>query len=431
MDSMLSLMGLDGVPAGVPTQLALAIAMNGYTEVESRAIMEDGGDGATADEWIDKLKRADYFTGQNTLNDAGSLLWKLLLEKFRKDENAFKHQVMVLDNCIKDTGGRPSCDLDLLANQRAGDSIPFAFVQDNCPWHGCKFAGISVMHFISDTTAKAKRDACRTASRSLGGCKLPPNIEAVRWPYRLSAAFDKAVLAVDDHATALFVHVTDVEIMRHPCTMHRGRLIQRPGTFAHVLVMTISKAGVYLFQAYGPRGYTLMQYMDKHEIDFPLSLSDGKKWVNHFEVFSADPCGLWTEEVNEAYTKCFDIDLENIGCMKVGSQMDVFVQVEEHVLDARTVKANFELLPKPDSSYPKCTDGIRAKAKKPPEGYLPDGGVPHYYIPIISTCGRCGTPPPSRGKHNQCSRCKKICYCSKDCQVADWKIRHKKECQKL
>ena len=30
---------------------------------------------------------------------------------------------------------------------------------------------------------------------------------------------------------------------------------------------------------------------------------------------------------------------------------------------------------------------------------------------------------------NACSRCKCVFYCSKDCQRADWKNRHKKSCQ--
>jgi hypothetical protein len=41
-------------------------------------------------------------------------------------------------------------------------------------------------------------------------------------------------------------------------------------------------------------------------------------------------------------------------------------------------------------------------------------------------CARqeCFNPPTS-----QCSRCLRIFYCSKECQVADWR-RHKKSCRK-
>ena len=448
MDSIFSfLAGGGSVPEGVPPALAMSIAMYGYSETEARAIMTDCGDGAVADEWIGKLKQAGFFNSccptleqpqtatsqsENSEVDAGTLLWKRILEGLRKDENGFKHQVMVLDNCIKNTGGPQCQELHLLAHQKAGKSIPFSFVQDNCPWNGCKFAGISVMHLISGTTTEAKRDACRTASRSLGGCTLPPNLDDIRWPYSLSEAFQEAALSVEDHSTALFVNVSDVEVMRHPAKRHGSRFIQRPGTFAHVFVMTISKAGVYLYQAYGPRGYTLLQYMENHDKDFPLSLAEGKLWVEQFEVFATNLCGIWSKEASEAYTRCFDVDLVKLGCMKVGSQMDVYVQVEEHVLDARTVQNNFDMLPQPDaSSYPPCVDGVIAQAKKPPKGYIPDGGVPHYYVPLVTRCGHCGKPSPPHGKHDQCSRCKKVCYCSRECQVADWKLRHKKDCQQL
>jgi hypothetical protein len=62
--------------------------------------------------------------------------------------------------------------------------------------------------------------------------------------------------------TAILVSVTDVEIMRNP-SKNGGRTL-RPGTFAHSFVITVSRGGVYVFQAYGPRGYTLLQNMEYH-----------------------------------------------------------------------------------------------------------------------------------------------------------------------
>lgn len=42
------------------------------------------------------------------------------------------------------------------------------------------------------------------------------------------------------------------------------------------------------------------------------------------------------------------------------------------------------------------------------------------------TCARCRKRDPNIG--GKCSRCHKVCYCSRECQVAHWK-QHKRECQ--
>ena len=292
------------------------------------------------------------------------------------------------------------------------------------------------MHLISGPSARAKRDACRTVARSLGGCRLPQDLAAIRWPYHLSDSYDKAVSEVANHATALFVNISDVEIMRNPGKI-RGICIElRPGTFAHSFVMTISAKGVYLYQAYGPRGYTILQYMKAHETEFPLSLEKGKAWVDQFQVFAGNLSGVWTQEINEAYKGCFDVDLLHLGCMKIGSQMDMYVQVEVHHFDVPVIQKNFALLPQQNASrYPPCRDGAVATAKRAPPGYTPDGGVPHYYVPLVLRCAKCGKLPPITGgryaKHGKCSRCKKVFYCCKECQLSDWKSRHRRACKQL
>ena len=40
-------------------------------------------------------------------------------------------------------------------------------------------------------------------------------------------------------------------------------------------------------------------------------------------------------------------------------------------------------------------------------------------------CGSCGLPKPDMKK---CSRCKTVVYCSKECQIKDWKAGHKHAC---
>jgi hypothetical protein len=151
-----------------------------------------------------------------------------------------------------------------------------------------------------------------------------------RRPYILSSAFKAAKLkgTEDRIATALHVNVTDVEIMRNP-TLRPGTFKLRPGPFAHSFVMTVSPAGVNIFQAYGPRGYTLLQNMQDHSVGgtkqtFPLSIEEdaGDIWIDTFEKIAGEFIGKWTKEVNDAYKFCFEVDLVKLGCMKIGSQLD-------------------------------------------------------------------------------------------------------------
>eukprot|EP01083_Nonionella_stella_P275063 934110_1 len=47
---------------------------------------------------------------------------------------------------------------------------------------------------------------------------------------------------------------------------------------------------------------------------------------------------------------------------------------------------------------------------------------------MSSFCGYCRS---TKGKKSNCSGCKKICYCNKDCQTKHWHLIHKKQCKKI
>jgi MYND finger len=367
-----------------------------------------------------------------SVHDAGTLLWTMLKKELQQDENGFKHRVYVLDSTIKGFVQVQRSGVEGLRDKKAGDFIPFFAVDDNCPWNGCKFAAMSVLHFVSKPDAGSKRDAVRPVCRSLGGCTIPSPTELcnIRWPYALSTCYATAVEdAQSAHGicTAILVSITDVELMRNPGK--NGGRTSRPGTFAHCFVMSISPAGLYVFQAYGPRGYTLLQNMESHS-EFPLSLAEGKGWVTRFEEFSGELSGVWTQEVNDAYAHCFEVDLVKLGGMRLGSQLDAYFTTVAVKFDANRVRENFALLPMPDTArYPKCRDGVTAKARMPPADYTPDGGKLHYYVPVIVRCARCGKN--ESGRNQRCSRCLKVRYCSKDCQVADWQARHHRVCKSL
>ena len=81
-------------------------------------------------------------------------------------------------------------------------------------------------------------------------------------------------------STPLHEQVTDVELQRHPANS-RGR--RRPGTFSHSCILTVSGAGVYAYQGYGPRGYTLKQHMQENEESYPMSPLQADVWLQRFE----------------------------------------------------------------------------------------------------------------------------------------------------
>jgi hypothetical protein len=43
-------------------------------------------------------------------------------------------------------------------------------------------------------------------------------------------------------------------------------------------------------------------------------------------------------------------------------------------------------------------------------------------------CAACDAEEPVRGFFKLCARCGKAAYCSKACQKADWRARHKRAC---
>ena len=446
------LTGLD-IPEGVPELLAISIITSDATEEEARQMI--GPDELHAEEWIQAMCRAGYFdktrfgsrvdAREDNRNesmkllceeDGGILLWNMLQEELKADESDFKHRIAVLDDVVKGISFGPSTLPDLCSD-KASKFIPSSKINGRFPWNDSKFASTAVLHLLTSTDARSKREAIAPISHSSGGFTIPPPAElmSIRWPFELSKAYRGAVLAAETRltCTALHVHVMDVEIMQNP--LKRGCLDRstRPTTFAHTFIMTVSPAGVFIYQAYdGPLGYTLLQHMEKHAQVYPMSTVDGKKWIKRFEEFAAELSGIWTEKVNAAYAYCFGADLVQAGNMRIGSQLDVFFLINTFVFDAQTVQSNFLLLPQPEDGANEkiqCLDGVAALTSS--EYHLkekPDGGVDHYYVPIILRCGHCGKDSSGNTRNQQCVRCGIVQYCTNECQVKDWNSRHKEFC---
>ena len=355
-----------------------------------------------------------------TSYDGGSLLWSLLKSELEEDEYGFKRYIVGLDLTSK-LGGPVSCPVM---------SMMIIQIVGLFPHRECNFAALAVALMVSEVDAESKRSTSWSFCTPMGVATIAPVAElaATRWPYHLTFAFSKAVVAAlsTGKCTAIHIEVTDVELMRNPRTAS-GK--PRSVTFSHTCVMTVSSAGVYVLQGFGPRGYTLLQWIQEHDSQYPLSFNAGSDWVVKFEEFTGELGGAWTPQVNEAYTYCFGVDLVAVGRMRVGSQLDAHVVVKTLVFDADTVQRNLSLLPEKDVIIHTCNDGIIAKSKAPIPGYKPDGGFPQYYVPLILRCACCGAK--SHQGNQACSRCRRVDYCGQDCQTKDWFARHKKVCKRL
>ena len=54
-----------------------------------------------------------------------------------------------------------------------------------------------------------------------------------------------------------------------------------------------------------------------------------------------------------------------------------------------------------------------------------------HYAQCEGSCWGCGNKPGDARELKKCGACKVATYCNKDCQVKDWKERHKKWCKAL
>ena len=80
--------------------------------------------------------------------------------------------------------------------------------------------------------------------------------------------------------------------------------------------------------------------------------------------------------------------------------------------------------------------GLRIGLKEPfLKRYGLDAGVgirvdhPSDVVLVSKVCASCGMIEAGECVLKQCGRCKLVSYCSKDCQVTDWKAGHKHVCK--
>jgi hypothetical protein len=377
--------------------------------------------------------------------DPGFYLWETIHRELKQNEFGFKASMGEFDRLIKSKMTIQS----IRERHRLIDPRCLPMYRENVPWNGCKFVAAVVIHLSSSAEElQSKIISVTTTSRSLGGCTIPSQktIDSVNHVNTLENYFDKAIqrLDLDGACTVLVISIADVEVQYNPRSKN-GR--QRPGTFAHMMSMTISPIGVYIYQGYGPIGYTLKEYMDKNAVKFPLSLSEATLFIKNFTKFfclAHDQGGGWTKDINGLYEDLFDVDLIKIGSMKIGSQFHPYMSVESNVFNLRTVQDNYTRnMPKFNQRKEACMDHLIASGVTPNKHANFDGGIRRSYTPKFADypinttsdkvefdfkyCAYC-LYSKSHGVLSICSQCRLVSYCCKEHQKAHWKASHKKIC---
>lgn len=315
-------------------------------------------------------------------DDGGLMLWTVLKKTLLKDEYDLKRRICVLDMGVK--VGEPFTSwLRTMANyenRTDTNDLPtwsesgLDLEPDNYPWNGCKFAAVAIAHLLADWTV-CDLDAMRSTIAPLCHNSLGDIARVVSTSTTVSItdAFLAACRAAEEfgHSTALHVNVRDMDLIRR---QERSPFKQFKNTFAHAFVMTVSPAGVFLYQAYGPDGYTLRYHAEhgRHGTG-PMSAHDeAVTWIDRFNEFAAAPCGKWTADINAAYAHCFEVDLIALGAMRCGHKLDAHVSVQSQPFNAKQVAATFRLLtrlsppppPSPEAARVTQEGDLRKKLKE-------------------------------------------------------------------
>jgi hypothetical protein len=301
-----------------------------------------------------------------------------------------------------------------------------AVLASHAPWNSCKFVAATIAHLTSHPRDAAKKlQAVACVSHSLGGMHLPSGFESSRRVDTLLREFESACRDVNDLPTGsaliLSCSLTDVEIMQHPRAV---------ATFAHSFTLAISRAGIAVFQGFGARGYTLRQFMLKSKIMTPSEAFDGI--VAPVTVFLSESAesGMWTPLANEAYKRAFDVDLEAMGNMKRGRQLDAFIRIGRRDFTADDVRANLRLFPTYVGPSLRCRDDDIASGRVLSKFGSHDGGARHRYIPFFARiCSASACQVASAAPVKRCTGCKIAFYCSTACQKSHW-AEHKASCKR-
>ncbi|KAK4695702.1 hypothetical protein P7C71_g2095, partial [Lecanoromycetidae sp. Uapishka_2] len=91
-------------------------------------------------------------------------------------------------------------------------------------------------------------------------------------------------------------------------------------SFAHTFVLGISREGWRIFQSWGEHGYTLHEYISRGGTRL-RDWDEAKEFIKNFVTLAVSE-GKWTQEINDKYEACFEVNILRI-CGKKGPQRPI------------------------------------------------------------------------------------------------------------
>ena len=281
--------------------------------------------------------------------DPGEYLLHFLRRELKHNSLAFKAKIWKLHRHINSGES-----LITFQSQHPRLEIDDVIASEECvPWDCSGFVSTLLMYLTTPYDDPAVKKVTSFYARMLWEERVNCQAEFRRCD-ALEIAYEHSLHVVENgRSVVLAVTLLDERNMNVSSAFNK--------TFSHAFTMIISFAGVFVFQCYGPLGYSFPEYLQKHEKLRPHRM--GREFVNnvtHLMKSSYDNGYQWTESSNQLFTDLFEVDLVSLGHMTLGSPFEPFLVVELHYFTAKMVYETANILPKSNIT---SVDGFRKGVK--------------------------------------------------------------------
>ncbi|MCJ1400315.1 hypothetical protein MMC11_003520 [Xylographa trunciseda] len=177
-------------------------------------------------------------------------------------------------------------------------------------WNACELVAGTVMVMASPCDRSENRRALRFASKTLGSLPTMKTVTTVP-SADLCEYFRVAKKAAIDgqvgELTVLCVNLVDVGMLER---RQAGEHDMQYTSFEHTFVLGIGREGFRMWSVWGGCEYQLDDLATPEGARL-RDWDEGKEFLKTFKVLTAGK-GTWSEEINKAYDKLFEVDLLSI-----------------------------------------------------------------------------------------------------------------------